>query len=118
MAFERFTAGGRSFRPRVSIRKNGQIGLSQGAVQQFKLSDFPYVVLFYDKDQELIGIKPTRDPEEPGAYKLNHKGSSATISGLAFLDYFGIDYSRSQRYEARWDEEHQMVVVDLRAPLG
>jgi len=117
MGFERFTASGRSFRPRISIRKNGQISLSQGAVQKFELREVPYVVLFYDKEAQRIGIKPTHDPEEPGAYKLNHKGSGATISGLAFLDYFGIDHGRSQRYEAHWDEEHRMVVVDLRAPL-
>jgi len=118
MAFERFTASGRSFKGRVSIRKNGQISLSQGAVQKFNLADHPYAVLFYDKEGQMIGLKPTRDPEEPGAYKMNHKGMGATISGLAFLDYYGIDYSHSRRYEARWDEKHEMIVIDLRAPIS
>lgn len=118
MAFQRFTASGRSFKARVSIRRNGQISLSQGAVQKFNLSEYPYVVLFYDKEEHLIGLKPTNDAEEPGAYKLNHKGIGASVAGLAFLDYYGIDYSRSQRYEARWDEQHEMVVIDLRSPIA
>jgi hypothetical protein len=118
MAFERFTASGRSFKGRVSIRRNGQISLSHGAVQKFNLADCPYVVLFYDKERTLMGLKPAQDPEEPGAYKLNHKGAGASIAGLAFLDYYGIDYSRAQRYDARWDEEHEMVVIDLSAPLS
>ncbi|OGF52719.1 MAG: hypothetical protein A2Z21_08030 [Candidatus Fraserbacteria bacterium RBG_16_55_9] len=118
MSFERFTASGRSFKGRVSIRRNGQISLSHGAVQKFNLADYSHVVLFYDKDANLIGLKPTRDPEEPGAYKLNLKGMGASVAGLAFLDYYGIDYSRSQRYEARWDEEHEMVVIDLRTPIS
>lgn len=118
MAFERFTGGGRSYKARASIRKNGQIGLSQGAVQRFKLDRYPYVVLFYDKETERIGIKPTQNPEEPGAYRLNHKGSGADISGLAFLEYFGIDRDRSRRYEADWDDEQGMLVIDLEKPVS
>lgn len=118
MAFERFTASGRSFKGRVSIRRNGQISLSHGAVQKFNLTDYSHAVLFYDKEEHLIGLKPTQDPEEPGAYKLHHQGMGASIAGLAFLDYYGIDYSHAQRYEARWDEEHEMVVIDLRTPIS
>ena len=118
MAFERFTASGRSFKGRVSIRRNGQISLSHGAVQKFNLADYSYAVLFYNKEESLIGLKPTQDPEEPGAYKLNLKGMGASIAGLAFLDYYGIDYSRSQRYEARWDEKHEMIVMDLHSPIS
>ncbi len=118
MAFERFTASGKSFKARISIRKNGQISLSQGAVQKFRLTEYPYAVLFYDKEKHRIGLKPTQDPEEPGAYKLNFKGTGASVAGLAFLDYYGIDYSRSRRFEAQWDEEHEMIVIDLASPIS
>jgi hypothetical protein len=113
MGFERFTESGRSFKARISIRANGQIGLSHGAVSKFGLDRYQYVVLFYDKETKQIGIQPTNDAEEKGAYRLNVKGSGATISALAFMDYFGIDHEKAEKYSAHWDDERAMVIIDL-----
>ena len=113
MAFQRFTESGRSFKARISIRKNGQIGFSNGAVKKFGLQKFSHVVLFYDADKKRIGIKPTNDSEEEGAYKLNIKETGASVAGLAFIDYFDIPHENTQKYEAKWDDESQMIIVDL-----
>jgi hypothetical protein len=113
MGFERFTESGRSFKTRVSIRANGQIGLSHGAVAKFGLGRYQYAVLFYDKETKQIGIQPTNSAEESGAYKLNIKGSGAAISALAFMDYCGIDHGQARRHSAHWDEQRGMVIIDL-----
>lgn len=118
MGFERFTESGRSFKARVSIRANGQIGLSHGAVAKFGLGRYQYAVLFYDKETEQIGIQPTNSAEESGAYKLNIKGSGAAISALAFMDCFGIDHEEARRYSARWDDARGMVIIELTTGAG
>lgn len=114
MAFERFTAKGKSFVPKVSIWKRGQIGLSQGAVERFKLSEYKYVALFYDKDNQLIGLKFTNNDKEEGVAKLSVKVNGAIFSAKAFLDYYNIDYSDTKQYDIKLDMESGLYVFDLK----
>jgi len=114
MAFERFTARGKSFIPKVSIWKRGQIGLSQGAVERFKLNEYKYVVLHYDKDNQLIGLKFTNDEKEEGIAKLNVKANGAIFSAKAFLDFYDIDYQDTKQYNIKYDEENGFYVFDLK----
>ena len=114
MAFERFTQIGRGYKPKVSITKSGQIGFNQGAVKHFNLNDYEYAVLFYDKDNRRIGIGLTNDNSEAGICKLRKRASGADISARSFFGYYGIDYADSNRYDASWDEDDNMVIVTLR----
>jgi len=109
MAFERFIQTGKSYKPKISIRANGQIGLNQGSIEKFKLNKYKYAVLFFDRETKRIGIKPT-NTEEEGICKLQIRKSNAAISGKAFLDYYSIDYSKTKRYEAVWDEKEKMII--------
>jgi len=113
MGFEKFTGGGRSYRTRISIRSNGQIGFSQGAIHKFKMDGFSNGILFYDKEENKVGIKLGNDDNEEGACKLQIKPENAAISAKSFLDYYEIPYKETISYEAKWDETHQMIVADL-----
>ncbi len=113
MPFEKFTQTGRSYKPKISIRSNGQIGLNQGAIERFKLNEYKYAILFFDGESDRIGIKLT-NTEEEGICKLQVRKSNAAISGKAFLDYYSIDYSKTTRYEAVWDEKEKMIVVTIK----
>ncbi|MFQ5730096.1 MAG: hypothetical protein ACE5GN_07025 [Waddliaceae bacterium] len=112
MGFERFTKVGVSYKPRISIRANGQFGFTAGAVKKFHLNDYKFAVLFYDKEASRIGIKLTNEPEE-GICRLQVKSTNAFLSARAFLDYYGIDYGETKRYDAEWSEEDEMVVIAL-----
>ncbi len=114
MAFERFTARGRSYAPKVSIWKRGQIGLSQGAVERFGLRNFKYVVMFYDSENKMIGLKFTNDEQEEGAAKMNVKPNGAMFTAKSFLDYYDIEYKETEQYEIRHDKEADLYVFNLR----
>lgn len=113
MPFERFTETGKSYRPRISIRANGQIGFSFGAIKKFSLAKYKFVVLFFDKENSKIGIKLTNS-EEDGICKLQVRQLNAAISAKAFFDYYSIDYTKTKRYDAVWDEKEQMIIVSIK----
>ena len=50
MPLERFTDVGKSFKPTVSITRQGLISFNKGAYHRFPISEYNYVVLFFDKE--------------------------------------------------------------------
>jgi hypothetical protein len=113
MPFEKFIMTGRSYRPKISIRTNGQIGFNLGAIKKFSLNKYKYAILFFDRENKQIGIKLT-NTEEEGTCKLQVRKSNAAISGKAFLDYYSIDYSKTTRYEAVWNEKEKMIIATVK----
>ena len=115
MAFEKFTkTGGRIGTPKASIWSRGQIGLNRGAVHQFDLDSYNFVILFYDKDAKKIGIKFTNIDTDDGIIKIvKRKNSGISFSGLAFLNYYGIDHSKTTKYDLEHDKENDLYVFSL-----
>ena len=64
MDFEFFKEEGRGYEPKASIRKQGQIGLNQGAVTRFKIKNNQNVVLGYDRSNKTIAIKLVDEAEK------------------------------------------------------
>lgn len=112
MAFERFTQTGRSFRPVVSIWSRGQIGFNQGAVKRCVMKEGSFVVLFFDKDSNKIGLKIV-DTEEEGALKPKFSSTGAVISAKSFLDYYEVDFEKTKKYELTYDDDNELYVVDV-----
>lgn len=118
MGFEKFTGHGRGYRPTCSIRANGQVGFNRGSIHRYNLHE-GYAVLYYDRDQQLVGIQLGVDRNEEGAMRLVVKPNNAFLSAKSFLDYYGIEYRAGTRvYEAEWDEEQLFVIVDLKNPVS
>lgn len=116
MAWEKFTQVGRSYVTRLSVRSNGQLGFSQGAIHKFKLAAYKHAILFFDKDQALIGVKLTNEDGEQGIAKLQVRAENASISAKAFLDYYGINYQKTRSYSLVNDEDSGMLIADLNKP--
>lgn len=113
MSFEKFTqTQARTFKARLSVRANGTIALNEGAVAKFKLSEYKFVVLYYDVEKSLIGLRPTNDEEEDGVHRLNRGKKGAWVSASKFVDYYGLSDKKTRRSDARWDDEAQMVVAE------
>ena len=55
--FEKFTDPASSYDAKVSIRQTGQFGFNAGAVNKFRLSDYGFVVLYFDTENRAIGIE-------------------------------------------------------------
>ena len=116
MAFEKFTrTRGKVDTPKVSIWSRGQIGLNKGAVDEFNLGQYKYAVLYYDKDNEKIGIEFTNDGKAEGISKMiARKNAGTSISALAFLQHYRIDFSETAKYDIEHDEESGLYVFDLK----
>ncbi len=66
--FEPFLAVGGSYAPKVSIRSNGTLGLSQGLMHKHGLTKGNwYACLFFDVERRAIGIKSTQDENAAGS---------------------------------------------------
>ena len=116
VAFEKFTRIGRSFKPEVTLRRSGIIGVNNGAIQRFALSRFQHVVLFYDRDTHRVGIQPVKNGDTPGAVTLRIKQGNASVSARSFLDCYEVPYANGPKYAAVWDDVEHMVVFDLKKP--
>jgi hypothetical protein len=114
MAFQRFTQTGQRFKPKISIWDGGQIGFNQGAMKRFNLHNFQYAILYFDQDKNRIGIKFTNEEKEEGSLKFNHRKTGGVISGKAFLDFYGIDYSKTRKnLDVVFDDENELYVITL-----
>lgn len=108
MAFEKFTGAGRSFKPKLSIRKNGQLGLNYGAVERYGIDKFEYVELYYDKENNRIGLKLSNEKSE-GAVRCRVRSGNASIPAKSFLEYYKIDYREAKRMEVQRDEAGMLI---------
>lgn len=127
--FERFEQNGGSYAPKISIRANGAMGFSQGALRRYGMETGDWlVVLFFDKSQRIIGIQPTQEESATGAIKLIKRmvkardgktSLNAYISARSFLNYYAISFTNGiQQFEPTWDEESKMILVDLNKRKG
>lgn len=98
--FEAYRETERGTRAVASIRSNGQLGLSNGAINRFGLSDCT-VVLYFSPATKTIGIhiQPTGSTE---GLKLRitrqASVSTGTISARSFLDKYGIRLDKTTRF--------------------
>jgi hypothetical protein len=117
MPFERFTNVGRVFRPRASLRSNGQLGFNHGCVIRFDMERFSHVVLFYDADTNRIGIKMTNDKEESGASTLTTKNGNGTVSARSFFEYYRLTPKKTTQYDIERDDASGMLVIGVGKPF-
>ena len=95
--------------PTVTITKNGMFVINSTAVEK-RLKGFQYVHLYWDQEQDKIGIKPLRKKENT-AYHINYspKGNVGSISGTAFLAYAEISHKETASFPAQWNEEEELL---------
>lgn len=128
MAWVKFVNTGGSYQPKLSIRNNGQIGLSQGFLNRFNLDgEGWYLVFYYEPEAKCIGIERTKDSNAPGAVKLvvrtvggtdGRASKSAQVSAKSFLDFNRISYREGLRqFRAEDDLDGDLIVVDLNKEL-
>lgn len=115
MPFEKFESNGRGFTPVVSITTTNMIGFNQGAVHHYKLKDYSYALIYFDKELNRIGVTFTNDPNEKGTKNLRHrKSGGADVSAKAFFDYHGIDVkSVAKKYIPEHDNDNNMIIFTM-----
>lgn len=93
---KRFIENNARIDDRISITKSYAIGLTTLFCQQNNISNFHYVVLFYDSEKKIVALHFTNNDKEPGVLKVSHdnKGRGAVISATSFLKANRIDPAR------------------------
>jgi hypothetical protein len=122
MAFEAFSRlknkkkvkrGRRKSKPTVTILKQGNLNISTGAMELFGPKPPAKIVLMFDPEAKLIGLKPARKSNKE-AYNLRVLKGSGQVSGRAFLNHFSIPFGeKSCRYPASWNDEKGMLVISI-----
>ena len=116
MGYELFDKMTRSFTAKISIRRNGQIGFSKGAVNKFGLQGQRFCKLYYDSDRCLVGFEFTNDERPNVTAKVVEREQDMFILGKPFLSYYNIDFRVTRVYMAEKDEESSLLFIDLNKP--
>ncbi|NQS89157.1 hypothetical protein HQ584_05150 [Patescibacteria group bacterium] len=99
----------------ITIAKNGTFRVSSDCYEKYFIG-FKSVMFYYDKDRKSIGIKPMEEASAD-SYDIRvttrENSKSVTITGISFLKYFGVDYSKTSKYEPKWNDEEKLLEIDL-----
>lgn len=106
-----FRKGGNKF---VTVRSSGSIAPNSAVVREH-FGDAEAVQLFFKDGENLIGIRPvaTYDSDNDRLYKLSKDGGSISINTHAFMKAWDIEHDETIRYRPDWDEEMEILIVDL-----
>jgi len=113
--FKKFSDPDSSYDAKISIRRTGQFGFNAGAVNKYNLDEYPFVALYYDAAQRVVGIELLKEREN-GAIELNRNPSNYFVRAKNFCDRFGIDYSHAARYSLYRDDESGFLYFQLVEP--
>lgn len=106
--------------PAVSICSLG-LNFNVGAVTA--LGRPLYVSVCYDTENKLVGIKPLNDKVDNAfEFIAKEKNSYIRLSSKQLIQIlereFNIKFdSKSIRYCSKWDDVHEMLIVDINKPI-
>lgn len=114
--FETFTRrfAKASKEPTLTVTVRGTLNINEPALIALGKPDA--VVLLYDRDEAVIGVRPA-DREDPNAYRVAQLGSgshSRTIVARDFCAWIGADLADARRYPLTMDGD--IGCVSLRGP--
>lgn len=81
----------------ISITKADGFGFNSGFYFRNNIKDFKYVLLFFQKEQSLIGFQFLNDGKIPGVLKITHepRGNSGSVTASAFISAYDINVEES-----------------------
>lgn len=104
--------------PLISLRKSGGIGINGAtAIEYFEGKE--YAVLYFDEEENRVGIKPVSE-EQSNAYKLQgtEESDSLSLNASGFMNEHQLTPEVTTRYNAQWHNEEELVYIDLDEPVG
>lgn len=115
MALEIFINTKNPDMPSVTIRKNGTMSFNSLATKQLLVQDRRFAALYYDIDEQTIGIELKKDNLDKAAFAISlEKGKIPAISCQGFLRHYGIPYKeRSRAYPLHLNKQNNMIMVKL-----
>jgi hypothetical protein len=108
--FKKYRHKGRSFTPKVTIRKNGVLAFNAGAVRKYDLDLYEYAILFISEDERRVAVKFTNNAKETGLLGIQKRPGNFQISARSFFNLYDIDWSENRNYDFKWlKAEHTAI---------
>ena len=77
------------------------------------LKDKPYVELYFDEDNNKIGLKPL-DRETANSKKLRgREGKSKTVPARDFLESYNCTHPDAKQYQITWNNDMELFEIQL-----
>lgn len=100
----------------ISLRKSGSIGINQAALDEY-FEDQDGAVMYYDSEENQVGIEPVVDKDaDEAAYTISKTDSGGTSAPKAFLRNYGLIPDVTTQYDPQWNDSEDLLVIDLDAP--
>lgn len=116
--FSKFEGTHGRYESRITITSGNAIGFPTKFYKENKISDYKYVVLYYDEEKRAIGIKFSNDENEPHKFSIiSQKSYGGSIVATSFFKKNGIDPKKvKSKYE--WQKVQspfgELFVFELR----
>lgn len=124
MGFEKFDESGSGrgrtpgTEPMISLRKSGSIGINSAALDEH-FDDNGGAVMYYDSEENNVGIEPVEDKDaDEAAYTISRTESGGTVAPKAFLREYELIPDVTTQYDPEWDNDEELVTLDLDDPQG
>lgn len=104
----------------ISLRKSGSIGINRTAMEEY-FEDVHGAVMYYDEDENRVGIEPLEDADADGAYTISRTNETGSIVPSAFLDRYELVPEVTTQYEPEIqtvEDDLELVTIDLDEPIG
>lgn len=105
--FIKHTQVGKRFEERITVTRARTIGLPTQFYKDNDVANYKYVVLFYEKDKNMIGIKFTNEKEDGAiAIAKHNNGYGGYVSATSF---FKINRINTKKYAGRYEYEKKSL---------
>lgn len=99
--------------PTVTLSTSGSMGLNTAVINNI-LGDSRHAHLLFDRDKQLIGIKFSKQSNADSyPVQVTKTKSHGSIAGTAFMKTYKIFPKETANYDAVFDEQSKMLIVDL-----
>lgn len=104
--FQKFEGRNVRLENRITITKSNSIGFPSKFYNDNKIKDFKFVILYWDKDNQAVGIKFTNDESEKNKFSIIHSkvGYGGSVIARSFFKACEIN---PKLYYGRYDWEKQ-----------
>lgn len=99
--FKKFESTGGKYETRITITGSRSIGFPTKFYNENNIKRYKFVILFYDEEQKVIGLKFSDDKEEPHKYTLIKSDNyGASIVATSFFKKYNLD---PKKYKGKYD---------------
>lgn len=112
MPFIQFIPQGDDKKIQATLTVKGLLGLSADAVAAFGLESTTHVLLFFDPERRILGLRPA-SAGEAGAVKLTRRKRVTSLSIRPLLEEYRLAVPGKLIMEPTLDEKENLVIIPL-----